>query len=173
MTGILSSVSSLVHEFHRHLESPPLLHKCYYTASIALTRGQKMNNVPFFLMLGTALPDCLALRRHLFCFKILFLSNLYTQRGTWTHDPEIKSHVLFWISRPSAPIVGTWCFFFFKFIYFFEREREHMSRGGAERERERERESQAGSSLCAEPHTGLNLTDREMMIWAEIKESNT
>ena len=29
--------------------------------------------------------------------------NLYTQHGACTHDPEIKSHMLFWLSHPSAP----------------------------------------------------------------------
>ena len=36
-------------------------------------------------------------------FKILFLSNLYTQRGALTHNPEIKSCVLHWLSQPGAP----------------------------------------------------------------------
>ena len=42
--------------------------------------------------------------------------------------------------------------FFFKFIYF---KKESMSRGGAQREEERE--SQAGSTLIAEPDSGLDL----------------
>lgn len=36
-------------------------------------------------------------------FKILFLSNLYTQREAWTHDPMIKSPTLSWQSQPGAP----------------------------------------------------------------------
>lgn len=30
---------------------------------------------------------------------IYSFSNLYTQRGSWTHDPEIKSHILFQLSQ--------------------------------------------------------------------------
>ena len=49
--------------------------------------------------------------------------------------------------------------------------------GGAEREREgeREKESQAGSALSlwspvsAEPDVGLELTNHEIMTWAETK----
>jgi len=36
----------------------------------------------------------------LFVFKILFLGNLYTQRGAQTHDPESKSCTLYWLSQP-------------------------------------------------------------------------
>ena len=50
-----------------------------------------------------------------------------------------------------------------------------MSRRGAEREREREREgdteAKAGSRLWAvstEPNAGLELTNREIMTWAEV-----
>ena len=32
--------------------------------------------------------------------KFIYLSNLYTQRGAGTHDPEIKSHMLFPPSQP-------------------------------------------------------------------------
>ena len=52
------------------------------------------------------------------------------------------------------------------FIYF-ESEKERMSRGGEEREGERE--SQAGSVVTMEPDTELDLTDCEIMTWAEIK----
>ena len=38
-----------------------------------------------------------------------------------------------------------------------------------ERERERERKFQAASTLSAEPDTGLNLTNHEIVTWAEIK----
>ena len=40
-----------------------------------------------------------------------------------------------------------------------------------ERQREGDTESKAGSRLWAvstEPHTGLKLTDREIMTWAEV-----
>ena len=42
-------------------------------------------------------------------FKILFLSNLYMQRGAQTYNPEIKSHMLNQLSLPDAPPL----FFFF------------------------------------------------------------
>ena len=35
----------------------------------------------------------------LFVFKIFFLSNLYTQYDTWTHNPEIKNHMLHSLSQ--------------------------------------------------------------------------
>lgn len=35
-------------------------------------------------------------------FKLMYLSNLYTQRGSWTHDPQIKSHMLFQLGQPGA-----------------------------------------------------------------------
>ena len=55
------------------------------------------------------------------------------------------------------------------FIYFWDRERQSMSGGGAEREGDTE--SEADSRLWAvstEPDTGLELTDREIMTWAEV-----
>ena len=60
------------------------------------------------------------------------------------------------------------------FIYFWQREKERqsMSRGGAEKEEDTE--SEAGSRLWAvstEPSTGLELTDREIMTWAEVGRS--
>ena len=47
-----------------------------------------------------------------------------------------------------------------------------MNGGGAEREGDTE--SQAGSRLWAvstEPDAGLELTDREIMTWAEVRRS--
>ena len=38
-----------------------------------------------------------------FCKLFIYLNNLYTLRGTQTHDPEIKSGTLFRMSQPSAP----------------------------------------------------------------------
>ena len=37
-------------------------------------------------------------------FKILFLSNLYTQNGAQIHNPKIKSSKLHWPSQPRALI---------------------------------------------------------------------
>ena len=50
-----------------------------------------------------------------------------------------------------------------------EREKESVSRGGAEREGDTE--SEAASRLWAispEPDAGLELTDREIVTWAEV-----
>ena len=55
------------------------------------------------------------------------------------------------------------------FIYFWDRERQSMSREGAEREGDAE--SKASSGLWAvgtEPDVGLELTNREIMTWAEV-----
>ena len=60
-------------------------------------------------------------------------------------------------------------FFFNIFIYFWDRERQSMSGGGAEREGDIE--SEAGSRLWAistEPDAGLELTDCEIVTWAEV-----
>ena len=59
--------------------------------------------------------------------------------------------------------------FLFKCFYLFLRQRQSMSRGGAEREGDTE--SETGSRLWAvstEPDAGLELTDREIMTWAEV-----
>ena len=36
-------------------------------------------------------------------FKILFLSNLYTQCGAWSYNPKTKSCMLFRLNQPGAP----------------------------------------------------------------------
>ena len=60
--------------------------------------------------------------------------------------------------------------FFFNFLMFIsETETEHEWGWG--REREGDTESEAGSSLWAvstEPDAGLELTDREIVTWAEV-----
>ena len=60
--------------------------------------------------------------------------------------------------------------FFFNGFYFWEREtHEHELRRG--REREGDTESEAGSRLwtvSTEPNTGLELTNHEIMTWAEV-----
>ena len=58
---------------------------------------------------------------------------------------------------------------FLTFIYFWDRDRQSVNRGGSEREGDTE--SKAGSRLwavSAEPDTGLELTDRKIMTWAEV-----
>ena len=55
------------------------------------------------------------------------------------------------------------------FIYFWDRERQSMNGGGAKREGDTE--SETGSRLRAispEPDVGLELTDREIVTWAEV-----
>ena len=55
------------------------------------------------------------------------------------------------------------------FIYFWNRETEHE--WGRVRGREGDTESETGSRLWAisqEPDAGLELTDREIVTWAEV-----
>lgn len=40
----------------------------------------------------------------IFLKKYFILSNLYTQYGALTHNPEIKSHMHHWLSQPSIPL---------------------------------------------------------------------
>ena len=59
--------------------------------------------------------------------------------------------------------------FFFNILFIFETETEHE--WGRGREREGDTESEAGSRLWAispEPDAGLELTDREIVTWAEV-----
>ena len=54
------------------------------------------------------------------------------------------------------------------FIYFWDRERQSMNGGG---QGEGDTESETGSRLWAvstEPDVGLELTDREIVTWAEV-----
>ena len=55
------------------------------------------------------------------------------------------------------------------FIYYWETETQSMSRGGAESGGDKE--SEVGSRLWAvstEPDAGLELTNCEIMTWAEV-----
>lgn len=38
-----------------------------------------------------------------FFLLLLLFSNLHTLQECWTHDPQIKSHLLYWLSWPVAP----------------------------------------------------------------------
>ena len=51
---------------------------------------------------------------------------------------------------------------FFSLFIYFERERERVSREG-QRERERERIPSRLRTVSTEPHTGLELTNHEIM----------
>ena len=60
-------------------------------------------------------------------------------------------------------------FLFFNVYLFWDRERQSMSGGGSEREGDTE--SETGSRLWAVstgPDAGLELTDHEMVTWAEV-----
>ena len=60
--------------------------------------------------------------------------------------------------------------FFFHVFYLFLGQRESMNGGGAEREGDTE--SEAGSRLwtvSTEPDAGLELMNREIMTWAEVR----
>ena len=70
------------------------------------------------------------------------------------------------------PLVKTYSrkqnFFFLTFIYFWDRERQSMNGEG---QSEGDTESETDSRLWAvstEPNAGLELTDHEIMTWAEV-----
>ena len=98
----------------------------------------------------------------------LFLSNLYTQHGVQTHNPQIESCIFYQLSQPgdSQVIILFYFILFLKVYLFILRHRERTSREGAEREG-------ISSRLCTvisvEPNVGLELTNCEVMFWAEIK----
>ena len=59
-------------------------------------------------------------------------------------------------------------FFFFTFIYFWETERDRAQLGQGRREKETQNLKHAqGSELSAQSPT-LELTNREIMTWAEV-----
>ena len=95
---------------------------------------------------------------------------------TWA---KIKSQMLTaMLTEPPSccfKILFIFIFYFSKVfnIYFWERERAREQAIGRNREREREREteSKAGSRVWAihpEPTVGLELTNLEIMTWAEV-----
>ena len=87
-----------------------------------------------------------------------------------THRPRdhdlSRSRTLNRLSHPGAP--GK---FFLMFIYFWERQRQSASGGGAERERGRQRIwSRLQAQSCrTEPDVGLELMNREVMTWVEVR----
>lgn len=52
---------------------------------------------------STHLPDRTIQVSLFFLSVFIYLSNFYTQHGTYTHYLKIKSHMLFWQSQPGAP----------------------------------------------------------------------
>ena len=58
------------------------------------------------------------------------------------------------------------------FIYFWERERERERESGGGAEREGNIDTEAGSrhwAVSTEPDVELELTDHEIMTWAEVR----
>ena len=94
-----------------------------------------------------------------------FLSCGYSTNSWWWKALRVLGWAWVLLLGPMYRIL----FFFLMFIYFWDRERQSMKRGGAEREGDTE--SETGSRLWAvstEPDVGLELTDREIMTWAEV-----
>ena len=60
-------------------------------------------------------------------------------------------------------------FIFLMFIYLKERERASMWAQVGERERQMKRKNAKQVPLGTEPDVGLDLTNREIMTWAQIK----
>lgn len=86
----------------------------------------------------------------------------------WPHSP-VSLHVVIFLVV--LMITRYFILFYFNFcnVYFWDRERQRMNGAGAEREGDTE--SEAGSRLWAvstELDAGLELTNREIMTWAEV-----
>ena len=47
--------------------------------------------------------DILVLRKYFNYLLFFFFNRLHTQRGAWTHNYEIKSHMLCQLSQPGTP----------------------------------------------------------------------
>ena len=92
---------------------------------------------------------------------------------SWSQFQWVPSPILFLYHSLITIITYSHLFkIFLMFIYFSQRERDRARVG--EGQRERETESEMGSRLWAvntEPHSGLKLTDHEIMIWAEVSHS--
>ena len=63
----------------------------------------------------------LSSQSHYFFFlKIFnFLSNLCTHRGAGTHNSDIKSHMLYWLSQPGTPPQITINYYKYMHIYIY------------------------------------------------------
>ena len=88
---------------------PNLLHPCVKTRTFyVLERGFPGHRV-LALKLGYRIPLSQPVSWSPFhCFSagsffLFFLSKLYNHHGAWTHDPEIKICMLYWLSQPGAP----------------------------------------------------------------------
>ena len=88
--------------------------------------------------------------------KTLFLSILYAQHGAPTHDPEIQSHMLYWLSQPSAPLCDLFgCLFKRLYLFIHDRERERVTKA----------EGEAGSVQGAGRGAGSQVS--RIIPWAE------
>ena len=89
----------------------------------------------------------------------------------WLSTLSQKSWLWFRAHYSVSLCLRIFLFFFFNaYLFLRDRERPSASRGGAEREGDTE--SKAGSRLWAvstEPNLGLNLMNREIMSWAEVR----
>ena len=87
-----------------------------------------------------------------FCFKC------------WFNWGKVNLKILGGLSH-----LSTFYYFFFN-VYLLLRQRQRVNRGGAEREGDTE--SEAGSrfrAVSTEPDAGLQLTNREIMPWVEVR----
>ena len=104
--------------------------------------------------------------------RMLKIRSSYTLAGFCLKQNNTNSVMMLTMPGSLAVLIllpGFFCFFFLMFIYFWERDRDSMSRGGAEREGVTE--SEAGSrfrAVSTEHDVGLELTDLEIMTWAEV-----
>lgn len=63
---------------------------------------------PFITFSPLPAPDHLSSLTCLLLLCCLFFNNLYAQRGTCTHNPKIRSRMLFWLGQPAASLT---CFY--------------------------------------------------------------
>lgn len=59
---------------------------------------------------------------------MLFLTKLYVQHGTWTQDPESRSHALPWTSQVPSSLISFVVFFCGSHSYFSSKETEALSK---------------------------------------------
>ena len=103
----------------------------------------------------------------LVCVKHVQLYLILSKGSLFTCNIKMKKYIV-------LALVYLYRVFFIisKFIYlFWEREKERvcMCERGRGRERGRERIPRRFLTVSAEPHVGLELTNSEIMTWAEIK----
>ena len=80
--------------------------KTYYKAVITQTCGTctRTGRIDTSINL-TVRYNCESITNYTFMakwFLFLLLSRLCTQRGAWTHNPKIKSCMLYWLNKPET-----------------------------------------------------------------------